>query len=130
MSTICVSSNVFIDTLNSNFKSSAAVLKHLGKMGSKAIIWSCLNCNANAFYWRDLRIADCFIDRVARVAGKGIMKISDEKVPIIFGQRHKGPTHHNVFNFIYRMTEDVKAGQASLSLVLWDHSELELPSLR
>ena len=50
-------------------------------------------------------LPDGFFDVIGRVSGEGVVKVPDEKVSVIFRQRHEGSSHHNEFNLVHIVSE-------------------------
>lgn len=63
MPSISVSSYILIDTLHSDFQSSAAISKHIVKMGLEAIVWSCFYSDTNSLRLTLLRVYNSFLNR-------------------------------------------------------------------
>ena len=50
-------------------------------------------------------LPDGFFDVIGRVSGEGVVKVPDEKVSVIFRQRHEGSSHHDEFNLVHIVSQ-------------------------
>lgn len=84
MPTIGVSGDIFIDALDSNLQSGAAIGKQVRQMRLLAEVRSCFNCDANTLRSTLLRELDGFLMGCGDVTAQSIMQIFNEVVPVLF----------------------------------------------
>lgn len=68
VTTVSVSSDVFVNTLDTHFKSRTSVCQHVVKMGLQAVVRSCLNSNSDSLGLALLREHDRLFNSSRRVA--------------------------------------------------------------
>ena len=100
MSSVCISGNIFINWLNTNLDSSAAIWKHVRKMSFLTEIRSGFDGDSNTFLFTLFRKLYSFFDIWWNMSTQGIMEISDKVISVLFIKWHECTTHHNEFDFI------------------------------
>ena len=104
MSSICISSNVLVNALNSNLKSCTPVGQQIWKMSFSTKIRPCFNSYSNTFRLALLWKLDSLFMIWRNVPTERIMQISNKEVPIFLIQRHESSTHNYKFNLINVMS--------------------------
>lgn len=108
--------HILKDALHTHFHSGTSVYKHVFNVLGEAEVGAGFDSNTNTLGLALLGVDDGLRDRVGTVSRKGIMKISDEVVPILLIERHECATHDNKLNLIGIVTESLQLFDSVLGL--------------
>ncbi len=119
MSSVCISGNVLINRLYTNFYSCASVCKHIWKMSFLTKIRSGFDGNSNTFLFTLFWELNSLFNVWGDMSTKCIVKIPNKIITILFIKRHKCSTHHNELDFINIMTNFFQLLYSISSLNIW-----------
>ena len=105
MTSVCISSYIFIDTLHSDLQSGAAIGQHIRKMPFPTEIRSCFNGDADAFSFALFGKENSLFVIIGDMSAECIMEISDEVVSVLLVEGHKSSSHYDEFYLIHVVTD-------------------------
>ena len=100
MTSISVSSNILIYTLNSNLQTSASIWQHIRKLSFPTEIGPGFNCNSDALWLALLWKLNCLLVIWRNMPTKSVVKVLYEIISVFGIERHESSTHYNEFYFI------------------------------
>ena len=63
-----------------------------------------------------MRSLDTLVHAVTGVTGEGVVKVPDEVVAVVLGERHEGTAHHDKLHFVDTVSQLLQLDATSLSV--------------
>ena len=105
MASVGVSGHIFVDQLNTDLQTRAAICQHVAQVCFRAVVGSGLDGDADTFGLRLLGKTDGLGKVGARVSRQGVVQLRNEVLAVLYGQRHEGAAHDNVLDFVDQMAQ-------------------------
>ena len=119
MTSVCVSSDIFKNTMNTDFLSCTSINKHIRYVLLETIVRPCFDSNTNTFCFALFRVSYSLFNSRGTTTRKSIMKISNKIISIFLIQTHEGITHYNEFNLICIVTKSFELFNSIFCLQIW-----------